>query len=246
MTIFSLLSVFTLLLAVSSAFHMQLGMKRNQVELKKISEKESHDIPDCSFRRRFFFSLPLIAAVGTGIPQKVKAEWVQFPAKNGLANTYHFMRAGESLLEQAGILATNPLFLTNRENGLSSTGEEQIHEVCRIMEEKGINPSVVKFSLAANAMDTADIIAMDLRVGRNRLVPEYTYMDQRGAGKWDMLPLQTTQDAIWAMDVEEGGTEGLVCFFYCIEYLYSYLAHALIRTSHILGRTTSSTRRWNP
>lgn len=213
---FSLLSLFTLLLTMSSALLMQPGIKRSPIELKGISDKESHDIPESSFRRKFFFSLPFIAAVGPGTPLEVKAEWVQFPAKNGLANTYHFMRAGESLLEQGGILATNPLFLTNRENGLSPAGKEQIHEVCRIMEEKGINPSVVKFSLAANAMDTADIIAMELRVGRNRLVPEYTYMDQRGAGKWDMLPLQTTQEAIWALDVEEGGTEGLVslvCLF---------------------------------
>lgn len=152
-----------------------------------------------------------MAAINVALPQDANAEWVQFPAKRGLSNIYHVMRAGESLLEEDNILATNPMFLTNRENGLSPLGQEQVHEACRFMDEQGINPSVVKFTLAANAMDTADIVAMDLRVGRNRLVPEYTYMDQRGAGKWDMLPLQETQEAIWAMDVAEAGAEGLVC-----------------------------------
>ena len=181
--------------------------------------KEQHDAndapgigsgPDCSHRRNFIFSIPLMAGIHTALPKVANAGWVSFPAKQGLSNIYHIMRAGESLLEGDNILATNPMFLTNRENGLSPIGEEQVHEACRFMDEQGINPSVVKFTLAANSMDTADIVAMDLKVGRNRLVPEYTYMDQRGAGKWDMLPLQETQEAIWAMDVAEAGTEGLV------------------------------------
>ena len=36
---------------------------------------------------------------------------VQFPCKNGLANTYYMMRAGQSLLEADDIWTTNPLFL---------------------------------------------------------------------------------------------------------------------------------------
>ena len=37
--------------------------------------------------------------------------WVQFPCVQPLGNTYHFLRAGESLLEADGIWSTNPLFL---------------------------------------------------------------------------------------------------------------------------------------
>ncbi len=38
-------------------------------------------------------------------------------------------------------------------------------------------------------------------------------MDPRAVGKWDMLPLETTQSAIWAMDVNEAGNNGEVCDF---------------------------------
>lgn len=35
-------------------------------------------------------------------------------------------------------------------------------------------------------------------------------MDPRAVGKWDMLPLNSTQAAVWAMDAFEGGTDGTV------------------------------------
>jgi hypothetical protein len=165
-------------------------------------------------RRNLLLSLPLmlsITAAAFGSPQPAHAQLVQFPCKEGLANTYHFMRAGESLLEEQNMWGTNPLFLTNREAALSPAGIDQVHQACQVMEEAGLDLSVVKFPIAANAMDTSDIVAAELQVGRNRLVPEYTYLDQRGIGKWDMLSLDSTEDAVWAMDAREAGKEGWVC-----------------------------------
>ncbi len=89
---------------------------------------------------------------------------VQFPCNYNLMNTYHFMRAGESLLESQDILATNPLFLTNREDALSAKGIEQVEAVCINMMENDVNPSVLKYSLAAKSIDTANIIATQMQV----------------------------------------------------------------------------------
>ena len=44
------------------------------------------------------------------------------------------------------------------------------------MISKDINPSVVKYSLASKCMDTSGIVATKMMVGRNRIVPEFTYM----------------------------------------------------------------------
>lgn len=160
-------------------------------------------------RRNVLFSLPLSAAAAAfGNPQPAQAQLVQFPCQGGLTNTYHFMRAGESLLEEQNMWGTNPLFLTNREAALSLKGIDQVRQACQVMEEADLDLSVVKFPIAANAMDTSDIVSAELKVGRNRLVPEYTYLDQRGIGKWDMLPLDSTEDAVWAMDAREAGKEG--------------------------------------
>lgn len=135
---------------------------------------------------------------------------VQFPCPVGtLANTYYMMRAGESKLEAEDVLSTNPLFMTNREDALSDLGIVQVEEACDQMMARDINPSVVKYSLASKCIDTANMVATRMMVGRNRIVPEFTFMDPRGAGIWDGKPLASTEAAIWAMDADEAGERGL-------------------------------------
>ncbi len=97
-------------------------------------------------------------------PQPSNAGLVQFPCKYDLMNTYHLMRAGESLLESENILSTNPLFLTNRDDALSGTGIEQVEAACIEMIQHDVYPSVVKYSLAAKSIDTANIIATQMQV----------------------------------------------------------------------------------
>ncbi|KAL3758579.1 hypothetical protein ACHAWU_008333 [Discostella pseudostelligera] len=134
---------------------------------------------------------------------------VQFPCQpDYLANTYHMMRAGESRLEAEGILSTNPLFLTNQDDSLSDLGKIQVEASCNEMLVLGINPSVVKYSLASKCIETANIVASTLMVGRNRIVPEFTFMDQRSVGLWDGKSLNSTEAAVWAMDADEAGDEG--------------------------------------
>ena len=75
------------------------------------------DFYDGSLRRRSFlrlsFGLVSMPIVGCHNVEPAHARGlVKFPIKEGkLLNKYHFMRAGESLLEEEGVLSTNPLFL---------------------------------------------------------------------------------------------------------------------------------------
>eukprot|EP00984_Skeletonema_dohrnii_P032732 scaffold27335_cov72-Skeletonema_dohrnii-CCMP3373.AAC.1 len=74
---------------------------------------------------------------------------VHFPCKEGvLMNKYHLMRAGQSGLESQNILSTNPLFMTNTEDGLTELGLMQVEEACSQLIANNINPSVIKYSLA--------------------------------------------------------------------------------------------------
>lgn len=163
-----------------------------------------------SVRRSLLFSsLSLSASALLLKPLPSHANLVQFPCSYDLMNTYHFMRAGESLLESQDTLSTNPLFLTNRGDKLSNAGIEQVEAACNDMMLNNVNPSVLKYSLAAKSIDTSNIIATKMLVGRNRLIPEYTFMDPRGIGLWDMQQASTLEDAIWAMDHDESGPEGV-------------------------------------
>lgn len=107
---------------------------------------------------------------------------VRFPCKDGLLNTYTFMRAGTSLLELDDVWSTNPLFLTNREASLSEVGEEEVRRACNLLKASGITPTVVRYSLAASCIDTANIVGEELKIGRDRLVPEFNYLDPRAIG----------------------------------------------------------------
>eukprot|EP00984_Skeletonema_dohrnii_P004593 scaffold1624_cov114-Skeletonema_dohrnii-CCMP3373.AAC.1 len=134
---------------------------------------------------------------------------VHFPCKEGvLMNKYHLMRAGQSGLESQNILSTNPLFMTNTEDGLTELGLMQVEEACSQLIANNINPSVIKYSLASKCIDTSNAIANTLMVGRNRIVPEFTFMDPRGAGYWDGKDLATTEAAIFALDAAEAGVDG--------------------------------------
>lgn len=105
---------------------------------------------------------------------------VHFPCPQGvLMNKYHLMRAGESGLEQQNLLSTNPLFLTNTEDGLTALGLMQVEDACSQLLANNVNPSVIKYSLASKCIDTANAVANTLLVGRNRIVPEFTFMDPR-------------------------------------------------------------------
>lgn len=152
-------------------------------------------------RRDALCALSLIFAA----PKAANADLIQFPCKPGdLKNNYSFLRAGESLIEADGLWGSNPLFLTNRENALSEDGIAQVQAACADMLERDYNPSVVLFPTAANAIDTADIVSSEMRIGRNRVLPEYTNLDARGIGKFDMNDREAVRSAIWALDAESG------------------------------------------
>jgi broad specificity phosphatase PhoE len=157
-------------------------------------------------RRNFLGSI--LAGTSFLLPPAAQARGlVQFPCAE-LGNTYHFIRAGESLMEEENIWSTNPLFLTNRDSALSDEGISQVEATCQYLKEIDINPTIVMYSLAASSMDTANIIGRELRLGRDRLVPEFTYLDPRAIGMWDCGTLSSTEAAVWAMDNDEAGAYG--------------------------------------
>jgi broad specificity phosphatase PhoE len=93
---------------------------------------------------------------------------------------------------------------------LSPTGIEQVVETCRQiqLDEKRL-PTLVKYSLAASCIDTATIVGQELKLGTDRIIPEFTFLDPRGIGDWDMSSRELTIPALWAMDNDEAGTDGL-------------------------------------
>lgn len=161
-------------------------------------------------RRSFLSSSAAVLASSWCLPERAHAKGlVQFPlaANKPLFNSYTFVRVGTTLLEEEDIWSTNPLFLTNRDDALSPDGQAQIQEACGILAAT-VKPTIVVYSLAAASMDTANIIQQELQMGRDRIRPEFTFMDPRAIGQYDLLTASTTQPAVWALDADEAGPEG--------------------------------------
>jgi len=179
--------------------------QRRCLHARSLHHTNEEEVP--KDRRRFLLS----ATWALLAPTVAQARGlVQFPVQQGkFLNNYHLMHAGTSLLEEEGIWSTNPLFLTNREDALSPAGQDEVMNACSVIEKMNMLPSIVKCSLAAACIDSCNLIARELKMGRDRLVPEFTFMDPRAIGQWDMLSKHDTEPAVWAMDVDEAGEMGL-------------------------------------
>jgi len=183
-------------------------MVSNSYENENKKEKQSKSDGLQISRRTLLGSIPFSLAVGVKSNAMAARGLAKFPPTDGLLNTYHLMCAGQSVFEAENIWETNPLFSTSREGALSPLGAEQVQSAINAMESRGINPSVVKYSLATSSMETTEAIASQLFLGRNRLIPEFTFMDPRAVGEWNELSFNTTREAVWAMDNAEAGSLG--------------------------------------
>ena len=210
---------------ISTHWHLNAHVANHNEEN---NHEEDSDVPTIigspqslptSSRRRWFQQVAMSAvaagagvSLGMGPPLPAYAGGLlQFPIgpeTQPLKNKYHFMRAGTSELEVEGIYSTNPLFLTNRENAMAEEGEPLVNKAAEILRTTDQFPTIAYHSLAANGMDTGDLIARKLRLGREKLLPEFTYLDQRGVGLWDSGDESLVKPAIWALDSMEGGREG--------------------------------------
>ncbi len=196
-----------------------INTNNNDIHINGNGHKDIHILeenPKQQRRRTFLHQLQLtmapilLSGFETSKPQAANARGlVKFPCDGPpFLNKYHFMRAGTSLLEEEGVWSTNPLFLTNREAALSQRGMEEVERTCQLLKSEGVAPTIVRYSLAASAIDTSNIVGRELKVGRDKLVPEFNFMDPRAIGSWDMSQFSMTQDAVWAMDDLEAGTDG--------------------------------------
>ncbi len=60
---------------------------------------------------------------------------------------------------------------------MSELGFDQVLNVCKELKEKEIDPSLVKYSIAAKSMDTANIIANEMMVRYIMYIVIIAFMD---------------------------------------------------------------------
>lgn len=119
-----------------------------------------------------------------------RAALVQFPTAT-LNNTYFLVRSGESYVESDGKIQTNPAWKTAMSVGLSDLGKRQVLEYTlpTVQKLSGTTEDDANFwiwtSITQGSYQTAEILAYGLGLGRNRIVPEYSFLDARGVGAYE-------------------------------------------------------------
>ncbi|KAL9253538.1 hypothetical protein AKJ16_DCAP06680 [Drosera capensis] len=113
-----------------------------------------------------------------------------------LINRYFLVRAGESEYERLGIINTNPVAKTSVDTGLSMNGKKQTVRAALELKEMGAcdGSCWIWPSITQRAYQTAEIIAFVNKVGRSRIVPEYSFLDARGLGAYEGKALESVSE----------------------------------------------------
>jgi broad specificity phosphatase PhoE len=105
-----------------------------------------------------------------------------FPLPAPLKNNYVLVRSGECFADARHETQTNPVKKLRQDNALTNEGREQMVNVAKKLTEMDYNPSFIWTSNTERSYEAAMIIARELQLGQNRIVPEYSFLDARSVG----------------------------------------------------------------
>lgn len=114
-----------------------------------------------------------------------EAGMLLFPLPYPLKNNIVLMRAGECYADSRHETQTNPVKKLRQDNSLTPTGREQVIEASKKLEEMGFQPSYIWVSNTERAYESAVILAREIQLGQNRIVPEFSFLDARGVGAYE-------------------------------------------------------------
>ncbi|KAG1656429.1 hypothetical protein FOA52_009644 [Chlamydomonas sp. UWO 241] len=142
---------------------------------------------------------------------------MQFPAAS-LKNEYVLVRAGLTVAEEANTTVTNPVWKMAGSCSLSRAGVRQVYNetLPALKQLKACNDGCwIWPSITQSSYQTAEIMADSFSLGYSRIVPEYSFLDKRGLGALEDLPLDRveaqvmegdSQDRLWRPRPNTDGT----------------------------------------
>lgn len=158
------------------------------------------------FSRRTFGKLAAAVAVSALLPKP--AEGITglqaFPLFTPLTNTYYFMRAGESVSLAKGEIRTNPVEKSSIPvHGLTPRGVDQVLVAAEQLKVADVGPTCWIWASQNQAcQESADLLAYQLQIRREQIVPEFAFLDARGVGASEGLMYKDVHNSLAKMDSE--------------------------------------------
>lgn len=122
------------------------------------------------------------------------AGMLTFPLPAPLKNNIVLVRSGESFADARHEIETNPVKKLQQNNGLTPKGRDEMLRVAETLEAMDFSPSFIWASNTERAYESARVLAEDLKLGQNRIVPEYSFLDARAMGTFE----GQNDEATWA------------------------------------------------
>lgn len=169
-----------------------------------LADGGGHVVNDGRLGRRAFLAAAAAAAMVPGAAEAISG-MQDFPRREPLENTYYFMRAGESVSYANNQVLTNPVLKTSVEtHGLTPRGVQQVLRAAQVLESDGQGPMTWLWaSQCQSCQETAELLAYQLNIRREQMVPEFAYLDARGVGAFEGQDLRTVRAALDAIDRED-------------------------------------------
>lgn len=144
------------------------------------------------------------AAILTGNVHESSAGMLTFPLPAPMKNSIVLVRAGECFADNRHEIETNPVKKLRQDNALTDRGREQAQEAAREINEMGVVATYIWTSNTERAYETAAIIARELQLGQNRIIPEYSFLDARPLGIFEGKNDEETWKEIHQQDEVQG------------------------------------------
>lgn len=137
-------------------------------------------------------------------PSISSAGMLTFPLPADMKNNIVLVRCGECFADERHEVQTNPVKKLRQDNALTEKGRLQVVEAAKKINEMGFQPTYIWTSNTERAYESAAIMARELQLGQNRIIPEYSFLDARSAGIYEGKNDADTWKEIHRQDEEQG------------------------------------------
>eukprot|EP00752_Nemacystus_decipiens_P008815 g7867.t1 len=146
-------------------------------------------------------SAALAAVAVATSPQEASANgMLDFPPAR-LNNRYFLMRAAQGGADKEGRVQSHPIDKLHMDNRLTEQGVEEAQRAAGVLASLGVSDAFIWADISSRAQDTARILAQELDIRQERVVPEFSFLEPRGMGSFDgedvasVLPTVYKEDA---------------------------------------------------
>ncbi|CAN0125763.1 unnamed protein product [Ectocarpus sp. 8 AP-2014] len=110
------------------------------------------------------------------------------------------MRSGQGASDKEGVVQSHPIDKLHVDNRLTDQGVEETQRAAGVLRALGVADAFIWADISSRAQDTARILAQELDIRQERVIPEYAFLEPRGMGIFDGKEVATVLPEVYEKD----------------------------------------------